>query len=218
MALTENDVGDISQRYDTTANADRRDISQRIAEQRDLYRPKNIQETYLATAMSDILLIYFAVDEALKKANELDVATDKVLGTFKSDLNVDEKLNRFLFDFNKLLNQSVADNKKTLLDEVDFFQKQIEAYTSKIEKNSTVAIEKSIEKSMEGVISAGERRVEKVLDKVVITKKLFSFAVIFALCTSVVTGVFVYAIVLNEKQEAVSDKGVQQSNKLNKQH
>jgi predicted PurR-regulated permease PerM len=198
-------------------NEDVRDISQKVIEQREIYRPKNIQESYFAAIMSDILLIYYAVDETSKIANEIEAKTGKAI----SDLV-----------------GALLESKQALSMDVLEAQEQIEKYTTTIQDRTTLAIgiatnnaldkwDKKIderiaqllnesEKKIEKDVSDGKKEIAKVLNKVN-TNKLFAYALVFAICSSLITGLFVFSInqyFFNKRQEAISV----QVDKVSKRH
>lgn len=198
-------------------NDDVRDISQKVIEQREIYRPKNIQESYFSAIMSDILLIYYAVDETSKIANGMEAKTDKAIADLKDSLiaakhALDIDVTEAKDDMNGYISKLQAGFQASLKISMD-------EMTEKLDKKINAQIDSLLheaEKKVEHDISAGKKEIAKVIDKVN-TNKLFAYALVFAICSSLITGLFVFSInqyFFNKKQEAIST----QVDKVSKRH
>jgi predicted transcriptional regulator len=200
---------------------DVRDISDKIAAKRDFYQPVNLQESYLAAVMSDVIATYYAVEQTLKLVNEVEFKTDKVIEDLKEAakgllLDVSEAkeeidhhrttMEQAMFAAIKgAAKDTTSDIVNQLKEHQNEYSDQVFEHSIKLGKALDTQFErltKEADKRSSESASAAKKELFNVVDKSN-GNKLLAYALVFAVCSSLLNGLVVYSVnryFFNQKQ------------------
>lgn len=191
---------------------DVRDISDKIAAKRDFYQPVNLQESYLAAVMSDVIATYYAVEQTLKLVNEVEFKTDKVIEDLKEAakgllLDVSEakeEIERHRATMEQAMFAAIKGAAKdTTSDIVNQLKEHQKEYSDQVLEHSIKLgqaldtqfdrLTKETEKRSYESVSSAKKELFNVVDKIN-GNKLLAYALVFAVCSSVMNGLVVYSV------------------------
>lgn len=188
------------------------DVAERILAKKDFFRPKNIQEAYLAGMMGDVIRAYYAAEETLKLVNAIEVKTDKIIedlrdaskGLLLDVSEAKEEIDQHRSSMEQAMFASIEEAAKYMISNVASqlkvhqheYSEQVLEHSIKLGQCLDARFDRltseTDKRNAESVMTA-KNEILSVTNKIN-TNKLFIYALLFSICSSFLTGLVVFSI------------------------